>query len=75
MCDFSRYKTDVLLCPTFDGDGSFDVFLKGLLGIVVASVTAEQEVLGSIPGSDKVLLGFSTRNFSVAVTESGFVPD
>ena len=45
-----------------------------LVGLVVASATAELEVLGSIPGSDKVLLGFSIRNFSVAVTESGFVP-
>ena len=35
---------------------------------------AEQGVLGSIPGSDKVLLGFSIRNFSVTVMESGFEP-
>ena len=34
---------------------------------------AEQEILGSIPGSEKVLLGF-IKKFSVSVTESGFVP-
>ena len=37
---------------------------------MVANATAEHEVLGSISGSDKVLLGFSIRNFSVAVTDS-----
>ena len=42
--------------------------------MVVASAIAEQEFLVSIPGSDKVLLGFSIRNFLVAVTEFGFVP-
>ena len=42
-----------------------------LVGLVVESVTAA----GSIPGSDKVLLGFSIRDFSVTVTDSGFVPD
>ena len=45
-----------------------------LVGLVAASATAEQGVLGSIPGSDKVLLGFSIRDFSVTVTVSGFVP-
>ena len=45
-----------------------------LVGLVVAGATAEQGVLGSIPGSDKVLLGFSNRDFLVTVTESGFVP-
>ena len=49
-------------------------YLGPLIGLVTASVTAEQEVLGSIPGSDKVLLGFSIRNFLEAVSESGFVP-
>ena len=34
---------------------------------------AEHEVLGLILGSDKVLLNFSNRNFSVAVTESGLL--
>ena len=33
-----------------------------------------QGVLGSIPGSEKVLLGFSIKDFSVTVTESRFVP-
>ena len=45
-----------------------------LVGLVVTSAIAEQEDLGSIPGSGKVLFGFSIGNFSVAVTESGFVP-
>ena len=40
---------------------------------MVASATADQEVLGSIPGSGKVFLGFTIRNFSVTVTESGSV--
>ena len=40
-----------------------------LVVLVVASATTEQEVLGSIPGSDKVLLGFSMRDYSVTVTE------
>ena len=51
-----------------------DLYFDCLVGLVVAGATAEQEVLGSILGSDKVLLGFSISNFSVAVTESGFVP-
>ena len=41
---------------------------------MVASATAEQEVLGSIPGTDKVLLGFTIWNFFVAVAKSGFAP-
>ena len=41
---------------------------------MVASATAEQVVLGSIPGSDKVVLDFTIRDFSVTVMESGFVP-
>ena len=45
-----------------------------LVGLVVTSATAEQGALGSIPGSYEMLLGFSTRDFSVTVTESGFVP-
>ena len=45
-----------------------------LLLVVVVSATAWQGVLGSIPRLGKVLLGFSIRNFSVIVTESGFVP-
>ena len=40
---------------------------------MVASATVEQEILGSILGSGKVLFGFSVRNFAVTVTESGFV--
>ena len=44
-----------------------------LIGLVVASATAEQVVLGSIPESDpKVLLIFSSRDFSITVTQSGF---
>ena len=41
---------------------------------MVANATAEQEVLGSIPVPDKVLLGFAIRNFFIAVNEFGFVP-
>ena len=41
---------------------------------MAANATAEQEVLGSIPGSGKVLLDFYIRNVSETVTESGFVP-
>ena len=48
--------------------------IDSLVGLVVASATAEQKILGSNPGSDKVLFGFSIRNFSVTVTESGFEP-
>ena len=41
-----------------------------MVGLVVARVIAEHEILGSISGCDKVLLGFSIRNFLVAVTET-----
>ena len=34
-----------------------------IVGPVVTDATAEQEVLGSIPGSDQALLGFSINNF------------
>ena len=47
--------------------------LTGLAGLMVASATAEQGVVGSIPRSKKVLLGFSITDFSLSVTESGFV--
>ena len=39
---------------------------------MVVNATAEKEILGSFPGSDKGLLSFSIRHFSEAVTESGF---
>ena len=42
--------------------------------LVLANATAEQGFLGSIPELDKVLLGFSSRDFLITVTESGFVP-
>ena len=45
------------------------VIFDCLVGLVDASMTTEQEVLGSIPGW-AVSLGFSIRNFSIAVTES-----
>ena len=44
-----------------------------LIGLAVAIATAEKGP-GSIPGLGKVLLGFYISNFSVTVTESGFVP-
>ena len=47
---------------------------KVLVGLVAASASTEQEVLDSMPGSGKVLLGFAIGNFLVVVTESGFVP-
>ena len=39
-------------------DTTFYNCLDHLVGQLVASATAEQEVLGAIPGSGKVLLGF-----------------
>ena len=45
-----------------------------IVGLAVASTTAEQGVQGSIPESGKVLLNFSIKDLSVTVTESGFVP-
>ena len=42
---------------------SLFIILDCLVGLVVASTTADQEVIGTIPVSDKVLLG-------VAITES-----
>ena len=55
-------------------ENKIGVLLYCLVGRVVASETVELEALGSVTGPDKVLLGFSIRNFSVAVTKSGFVP-
>ena len=45
-----------------------------ITSLVVVSATPEQEDIGSITGTEKVLLRISLRNLSVAVTESGFVP-
>ena len=39
-----------------------------LVGLVATNTTAEQEILGLLSGSGKVLLGLSIRNFSGAVT-------
>ena len=46
-----------------------------LVGLVLANATAVQAVLGSIPGSNKLLLGLSIRISLVDDSiESGFVP-
>ena len=37
--------------------------LGRFVGLVVVTATADQEVLGSIPGSDRVLLGFFHQYF------------
>ena len=59
----------------FWGNLHMNVILRDyLVGLVVASVTAEQDVLGSNPGSGKVLWGFFIKHFSVTVTEPGFFP-
>ena len=42
----------------------FVIYPASLVGLVVASATAEHV--------EKVLLGFPIRNYSVTVTESGF---
>ena len=39
------------------------------VGLVVANRTAEQEVLGWVTGSGKIILSFFIKNFPVAVTE------
>ena len=47
-----------------------------LIGLVVASATAERQVLRSIPvGIEESVIVFFIRNSSVAVTNSGFVLD
>ena len=45
-----------------------------LVGLVVASAAAEQEILGSIPDSDKLMLGFWIKNYLLTIMESGIVP-
>ena len=45
-----------------------------VVGLVIASATAVQGVLGSIPGLEKELLGFSITDFSVTVMESRYGP-
>ena len=49
-------------------------FIKHFLPRWSSDNMTEQDVLGLINGLGKVLLGFSFGNFSVAVTEFGFVP-
>ena len=46
----------------------FVYLTTSLAYIVVADATAEKDVLGLIPESEKVLLGFSIRNLLVAAT-------
>ena len=53
---------------------AYDKLVLPIRDPLVVSVTAEQKGFGSIPGSGKVLLGFSISIFSVTVTESRFVP-
>ena len=45
-----------------------------LIGLVVRNETAEQEFLGLIPRSDKIILGFSIGNFLVAVSSLELCP-
>ena len=59
-------------CFTFDIASSINNYC--LVGLAVASAIAEQVVLGSIPGSDNVvLLSISIWIFLVAVTNFVFV--
>ena len=50
----------ILESSSFTGDNLGFVKQNSLVGLMVASATAEQEVLGSIPASDYALLGFSS---------------
>lgn len=54
----------------FDSDShlSRKYYMDYLVGLVVVSAAAEQEVLDSIYGSGKVLMDFSIKNSSVAVS-------
>ena len=59
-CKSSVVKTHSRIVRLF---GCTEKKTDSFVGLVVASATADQEFLGSIPRSNKVILGFYVRHF------------